>query len=100
MLAVEFARFLGLEFTTRANITDVVNAVCASAAQPGHALFPRHRRPHLRPRQGDTMTSPATLAAGICAHTQGLHCPEPPPSLLIGQSWLHRGDFTSRFIVC
>jgi DNA transposition AAA+ family ATPase len=32
MLAVEFARFLGLEFTTRANITDIVNAVCATAA--------------------------------------------------------------------
>ncbi len=27
-----FARFLGLEFTTRANITDIVNAVCAAAA--------------------------------------------------------------------
>jgi hypothetical protein len=33
MLAVEFARFLGLEFTGRANITDVVNAVCATAAR-------------------------------------------------------------------
>lgn len=32
MLAVEFARFLGLEFSSRANITDVVNAVCATAA--------------------------------------------------------------------
>ena len=32
MLAVEFARFLGLEFTGRANITDIVNAVCATAA--------------------------------------------------------------------
>lgn len=32
MLAVEFARFLGLEVTGRANITDVVNAVCATAA--------------------------------------------------------------------
>jgi DNA transposition AAA+ family ATPase len=32
MLAVEFARFLGLEFTTRANITDIVNAVCATAS--------------------------------------------------------------------
>ena len=34
MLAVEFARFLGLQFTGRANITDIVDAVCA------------HRRPH------------------------------------------------------
>jgi Rad3-related DNA helicase len=32
MLAVEFARFLGLEFNARANITDIVNAVCATAA--------------------------------------------------------------------
>lgn len=32
MLAVEFARFLGLQFTGRANITDIVNAVCATAA--------------------------------------------------------------------
>ena len=32
MLAVEFARFLGLEFSGRANITDIVNAVCATAA--------------------------------------------------------------------
>lgn len=32
MLAVEFARFLGLQFTARANITDIVNAVCATAA--------------------------------------------------------------------
>lgn len=31
MLAVEFARFLGLSFTGRANITDVVDAVCATA---------------------------------------------------------------------
>jgi hypothetical protein len=28
MLAVEFARFLGLPVTTRANITDVIEAVC------------------------------------------------------------------------
>jgi predicted ATPase len=32
MLAVEFARFLGLEFTGRANITDIVDAVCTTAA--------------------------------------------------------------------
>ncbi|MCW2690381.1 MAG: uncharacterized protein JWR37_5271 [Mycobacterium sp.] len=32
MLAVKFARFLGLEFTGRANITDIVDAVCATAA--------------------------------------------------------------------
>lgn len=33
MLAVEFARFLGLRFTARANITDVVDAVCHTAAR-------------------------------------------------------------------
>jgi hypothetical protein len=33
MLAVEFARFLGLHFTGRANITDIVDAVCATAAR-------------------------------------------------------------------
>ena len=33
MLAVEFARFLGLQFTARANITDIVDAVCHTAAR-------------------------------------------------------------------
>ena len=33
MLAVEFARFLGLSFTSRANITDIVDAVCHTAAR-------------------------------------------------------------------
>lgn len=32
MLAVEFARFYGLEFSPRANMPDIVNAVCATAA--------------------------------------------------------------------
>ena len=32
MLAVEFARFYGLEFSARANMPDIVNAVCATAA--------------------------------------------------------------------
>jgi DNA transposition AAA+ family ATPase len=32
MLAVEFARFLGLAFTSRYNLTDVTNAVCSVAA--------------------------------------------------------------------
>jgi hypothetical protein len=32
MVAVEFARFLGLPTTARANLTDVTNAVCATAA--------------------------------------------------------------------
>ncbi|WP_331758288.1 ATP-binding protein (plasmid) [Nocardia sp. NBC_01377] len=32
MLAVEFARFLGLDFPTRANVTDITDAVCSVAA--------------------------------------------------------------------
>ncbi|NYS18546.1 AAA family ATPase [Streptomyces sp. SJ1-7] len=32
MLAMEFARFFGLTFPSRANVTDVVDAVCATAA--------------------------------------------------------------------
>jgi len=32
MLAIEFARFLGLDLGRRSNLTDVVNAVCATAA--------------------------------------------------------------------
>ena len=38
MLAVEFARFLGLQFASRANITDIVDAVCATAAHTGVEL--------------------------------------------------------------
>jgi hypothetical protein len=33
MLAMEFARFLGLEFAGRVNITDIVDAVCITAAR-------------------------------------------------------------------
>nr|WSX49812.1 ATP-binding protein [Streptomyces sp. NBC_00974] len=32
MLAMEFARFFGLTFPTRSNVTDIVDAVCATAA--------------------------------------------------------------------
>ena len=38
MLAVEFARFLGLPVTARANITDVVNAVCGVLCDTGCQL--------------------------------------------------------------
>ncbi|WP_019871540.1 TniB family NTP-binding protein [Salinispora oceanensis] len=38
MLAVEFARFYGLEFSARANMPDIVNAVCATAANTGIEL--------------------------------------------------------------
>ncbi len=44
------------------------------------------------------MTSPAVLAAGLLAHAQGLRCPEAAAEFLIAQTWLHRDDFTSRFI--
>jgi hypothetical protein len=44
------------------------------------------------------MTSPATFKAGLRAHGQGLCCLEAAAELLIAQSWLHRDDFTSRFI--
>lgn len=38
MLAMEFARFLGLSFTGRVNITDIVDAVCHTAAHTGVEL--------------------------------------------------------------
>ncbi|MBV9451085.1 MAG: hypothetical protein JO345_34880 [Streptosporangiaceae bacterium] len=44
------------------------------------------------------MTSPATLAAALRAHAQGLRCHQAAAELLIAQNWLHRADFTSRFI--
>jgi hypothetical protein len=44
------------------------------------------------------MTSPATLAAGLRAHAQGLSCLEAAAELLIAQPCLHRDDFTSRFV--
>ena len=44
------------------------------------------------------MTSPAELAAGLRTHAQGLYCLEAAAELLIAQSWLHRDDFTSRFV--
>jgi hypothetical protein len=44
------------------------------------------------------MTSPDKLAAGLRAHAQGLYCLEAAAELLIAKSWLHRDDFTSRFV--
>src|SRR5260370_9280839 len=44
------------------------------------------------------MTSPDVLAAGLRAHAQGLYCLEAAAELLIVKSWLHRDDFTSRFV--
>jgi hypothetical protein len=44
------------------------------------------------------MTSPAALAAGLRAHAKGAYCLEAAAELLIAKSWLHRPDFTSRFV--
>ena len=44
------------------------------------------------------MTSPAALTAGLRTHAQGLCCLEAAAELVIAQSWLHRDDFTSRFV--
>lgn len=44
------------------------------------------------------MTTPSTLAAALRAHARGLYSDEAAAELLIAQSWLHRADFTSRFI--
>jgi len=44
------------------------------------------------------MTSPAELAAGLRAHAEGLYCLQAAAELLISKSWLHRDDFTSRFV--
>jgi hypothetical protein len=44
------------------------------------------------------VTSPAMLAAGLRTHAEGLRCLQAAAELLIAQSWLHRNDFTSRFI--
>ena len=44
-LAMEFARFLGLPLRTRANVTDIADAVCQVLID---AL--EHRLPGLRPR--------------------------------------------------
>jgi hypothetical protein len=44
------------------------------------------------------MTSHDMLAAGLRAHAAGLRCPAAAADLLIAQGWLHRDDFTSRFV--
>ena len=44
------------------------------------------------------MSAPAALAAGLRARAQGLYCLEAAAELFITQSWLHRDDFTNRFI--
>jgi hypothetical protein len=49
MLAVEFARFCGLEFSARANMPDIVNAVCATAANTAAETGTGGRNPQPEP---------------------------------------------------
>jgi hypothetical protein len=43
MIAAEFARFLGLPVTRRANITDIIEAVCGVCTDTKTSLAARHR---------------------------------------------------------
>ncbi|WP_326720682.1 MULTISPECIES: TniB family NTP-binding protein [unclassified Streptomyces] len=84
MLAMEFARFFGLDFPTRFNITDVVNAVCATAAHVhvDLVLIDELHNLNLATRTGAEASDqlkylaerlPATFAyAGIDVEDQGL----------------------------
>jgi hypothetical protein len=84
MLAVEFARFLGLTFTGRANITDIVDAVCHTAARTRVeiVLVDELHNLNLATRSGAEVSDqlkyfaerlPATFAyAGIDVEAQGL----------------------------
>lgn len=84
MLAVEFARFLGLEFPARANLADITNTVCAVAAHV-HAslvLVDEIHNIRLATRSGAEASDqlkylaerlPATFAyAGVDVEAQGL----------------------------
>ncbi len=42
--------------------------------------------------------TPTRLATALRTHAQGLYCLEAAADLFIAQSWLHRADFTSKFI--
>lgn len=44
------------------------------------------------------MTTAESIAAALRSHADGSYCLEAAAELLIAQSWLHRADFTSRFI--
>ncbi len=84
MLAVEFARFLGLPLTTRANITDVIEAVCGVLcdARAGLVLVDEIHNLQLSTRTGaevsDTLKYfseriPATFVyAGVDVEREGL----------------------------
>jgi len=84
MLAVEFARFLGLPVTTRANITDIIEAVCGVLcdARAGVVLVDEIHNLKLATRNGadvsDTLKYfseriPATFVyAGVNVEREGL----------------------------
>ncbi|MGQ0841329.1 AAA family ATPase [Actinokineospora sp.] len=84
MLAVEFARFFGLDFGSRANMPDIVNAVCATAAAThlDLVLVDEIHNLNLATRTGAEVSDqlkyfaerlPATFAyAGIEVESQGL----------------------------
>ncbi len=44
------------------------------------------------------MTSPTSVAIALRNHAQGLYCLEAAVELFIAQTWLHRSDFTGRFL--
>ncbi len=44
------------------------------------------------------MTTPASIAAALRNHVEGRYCLAAAAELLIALPWLHRADFTSRFI--
>jgi hypothetical protein len=44
------------------------------------------------------VTTPDSIAAALRNHAEGSYCLAAAAELLITQSWLHRADFTSRFI--
>jgi hypothetical protein len=84
MLAVEFARYFGLDLPTRANITDVVDAVCATAAHVSTdlVLIDEIHNLNIQTRSGAEASDqlkyfaerlPATFVfAGIDVQAQGL----------------------------
>ncbi|GAA1892135.1 ATP-binding protein [Streptantibioticus ferralitis] len=84
MLAMEFARFFGLTFPTRVNVTDIVDAVCATAAHVhvDLVLVDELHNLNLATRSGAEASDqlkyfaerlPATFAyAGIDIESQGL----------------------------
>src|SRR6266702_1250771 len=79
-----------------------VPATPGTGRPPRHARVPRHRRP-LRPartrRNPVTTLNPRQFGDALRACARGIHPLEAGTGLLIDcGSWLHRYDFTNRFI--